>query len=108
MATHEQREKTVEETSAALLRVQNFDVDSLSRAEELGRELNFTAVLPHARRVIELFRQVAIEILGDFSQQRLNAVRDIALSEYNRLDQILLFSTTSQSEADARRHDPAS
>jgi hypothetical protein len=88
MATEERLEKA----RASLSRVQEFDVSSLPREDELGKRLNFEeAVLP-AKRVIDLFRQYPIQFLGDLADQQLNTVTSQADQFFNLLNQILKFS----------------
>lgn len=102
MSKQEERDKLVKETTDALKRMQDFRVDTLARTEELGRDLNFQDAVPHALKIVELFKQVAVDVLPEFSTARLNTIKEIANSEFNRFDQIQKFSVTSGNPKNTR------
>ncbi len=87
-----ERQALAKETANSLVRMQEFDADSIARVEELGRGLNFKDAVPDVKRIVELFRQVSVDVLSEFSIQRLQVVKQIADAEFNRLQQILQFS----------------
>lgn len=79
-----------DETSAALKRIQDFEVDSLPRSKDLGM-LNFNAVVEPSQRLVDLFRRLSPESLQDFPDPTLTQVRDQANNAFNLFNQILTF-----------------
>lgn len=88
-----QQEETVRQAcQQSLVRIQQFDPNSLAREEELGRELSFQEVVPAARRLIGLYNQVSQTVLEDFPMTQLNSLRTQADADYNRFEEVLKFS----------------
>ena len=95
MATLEARRKLLEETTPSLTRVQEFDPDSIARVEELGTELNFELGVEHAERLVELFKEVSLEVLSELSHQKLTALKQQADAQFNILEQVRQFSASA-------------
>ena len=91
----------LEEAQRSIKRVQKFDISDLARESELGREFNFTAVVPDASRVIELFKQFPIEFLDRFPDQQVTRVKSAAGSFYQVLTQVLEFSAKQENPSNA-------
>lgn len=81
------------EATASLLRMQQFDLYSLAREEELGKNLNFNDAIPEAKRLVDLYTKLSASALEDFPVPILTRVRDTANRDYTYFDQILKFST---------------
>jgi len=75
----------------SLRRVQDFNIESLKR-DDLGRELEFSAVLPEAQRIIGLYKRVPTEILSDLSSSMLDSLKQRADADYNIFNSIIDFS----------------
>lgn len=86
----------------ALLRVQQFDVATLSREDDLGKQLNFADAVPLAEALVDIYRRLPLASLDDFSDGQLNAITKQAQADYNVFKQILDFSATSPNAADTR------
>lgn len=86
----------------ALLRVQQFDVGTLSREDDLGKQLNFADAVPLAGALVDIYRRLPIASLDDFSDGQLNAITKQAQADYNQFKRILDFSATSPNAADTR------
>ncbi len=82
-----------EECKKSVSRLQQFDPASLSREGELGLELNFAEVVPAASRLIGLYNQISLSVLDDLPMQQLNSLKEQANADFNRLEQILKFSS---------------
>lgn len=80
-----------DEASASLKRIQEFEVDSLPRSNDLGGMLNFSAVVEPAQRLVDLFCRLSPESLQDFPDPTLTQVRDQANNVFNLFSQILAF-----------------
>lgn len=81
----------LEEAKESLLRVQNFDAESLARESDLGARFNFKEAIQPANRLIRLFQQLSPDTLGDFPDNHLTVIRDHANATYNRFQEILKF-----------------
>lgn len=93
----------LDETKDSLQRIQNFDTNALSRREELGRSFNFEDAVPHVKRVIALFSRIPTDILDQFPDQQLNAVKQQADIYYNLLKSILEFDPAEPDAAIKRK-----
>lgn len=82
-----------EETKESLLRIQQFQAQSLARKEDLGR-LSFEAVVEPAQRVIRLYGQLSPSVLEDIPENHLEAIKKQADGDFNRFQQILNFDLT--------------
>lgn len=88
-------EKIYQEARESLERVQQFDAESLRRAEDLGAHLNFAEAVEPAQRLVDLFRRLSPEALQDFPDPILTEVKNQANSTFNLFKQIIEFSPES-------------
>jgi len=95
-------EKLYEETKSALLRMQEFDVATLPREDDLGNRLNFQEAVEPARQLIGLYKRLSVTALQDFPDQSLTQIRDTANNNFNLLSQILDFDLEQQNPAAVR------
>lgn len=84
-------ETFLESTRKSLLRVQTFDVEKLPRIEELGTQLSFIDAKAPAERIINLFKKIPIEYLGEIAIDQVNYLQSHADTYYNNLNDILKF-----------------
>ncbi|MCR9096306.1 MAG: hypothetical protein NXI30_18930 [bacterium] len=80
-----------EEARASLIRIQQFDPESLPRENVLGSSFHFRDAVAPARRLIELYERLAPSALDDLPLQQLQQIRDQANQDYQRIDEILEF-----------------
>lgn len=99
---NEQEIKAQEDALNALERIQNFDVNTLPREKELGRELNFMDAVAPAERLIGLYKQISSSSLKDFPKSHLTTIYNQANADYNRLEEILKFSQKEPNAYDRR------
>lgn len=92
MSADEQSKTIKEQTEGALKNIFDFDVNSLIREKELGSELSFAEVLPFAEKIINLYKQISIQILDDLPEQQLESLKNYANDDYKKFQQILEFS----------------
>lgn len=95
-------EETAKAASESLVRIQNFDPDSLTRKEDLGR-LEFSDAVPGARRVIELFQRISPESLRHFPEGQATQVRNEADGAFNLFTKFLEFDPASAENAGEQR-----
>lgn len=79
------------ETEALLQKVMSTDPETLGRATELGQAFSFTSGQPDAKRVIDLFGQIAPETLLHLSGPELQKVHNAAHGFLSVINQISSF-----------------
>ena len=94
--------EATEDAKKSLSRIQDFDVESLIREEELGRSLNFLNVVPHAVRLIELYKRLSREVVDDLPDSLAEQIRSQADADFNRFQEILDFETTLENPNEVR------
>lgn len=93
---------TLENTRAALDRVQQFDVSTLSREDDLGKQLNFSEAVALSQALVDIYRRIPLSTLDDFSDTQLNVIGQQAKADFNVFKQILEFNATTQDAANIR------
>jgi len=81
----------LEETIIAFERMQQFDVSTLPRSEELGQELSFLNAVEPAKKVIGLYSRISLTALQDFPESELKALELHANADYSHFKNILDF-----------------
>lgn len=72
--------KTIlDETTSALERIQQFDVASLGREDDLGKRMSFSETITSATAIVDLYRRISLIALKDFSDTQLNAIKGQAV-----------------------------
>lgn len=79
------------EAGDALLRVQNFDPESLVREAELGKKFAMREAVIPARRVIDLFKLIRPSQIEFFPTDQQNTIRDQANAFFNLLEEVQKF-----------------
>jgi hypothetical protein len=103
MAISEERKKVLDETKASLMRMQSFDTRTLPRVDVLGSAINFTDAVEPADRLIDLYKQLPLEVLEQLPDNFLGQIRQQADNDYKILDLILHFEPgTPKVERDTR------
>lgn len=103
MAEVIKEETLLEKATVSLLRVQEFDVESLPRINELGISVNFQNVIAPARRLISLYRRLSTTALEDFPDSVLNQVKSQCDADFQKFDQIIQFDLSTQSNPSSVR-----
>jgi hypothetical protein len=99
-----ERKKLLEETTASVRRLQEFDPKSIIREDDLGKALNFRDAVPDATRLVNLFREVSLSVLPDLSGQYLTQLKQNADARYQIFSQILAFNPEAGGTPDQRRN----
>lgn len=103
MSQDAERQKNLDQAKKSLERMQNFDVATLPRVDVLGTALNFTDAVDPATRLIDLYRQLPMEVLDQLPNNFLRTIQQQADNDFNLLDAILNFeSGMSKAERDTR------
>ena len=98
-----EEEAAQNEAKTSLERMQNFDVQSLPREQELGSGLNFKDAVGPARRLVELYTRLTLAALQDFPQNTLDSLKNVADENYNLLNQVITFSHEQDHPTTARQ-----
>jgi hypothetical protein len=91
-----------ESTREALDRVQQFDVATLSREDDLGKQMNFSEAVAPSQALVDIYRRIPLTALDDFSDSQLNAIGQQAKADFNVFKQILEFNATTADAANTR------
>lgn len=104
MPIDEERNKKLDEATKSLERMQTFDSTTLPRVDVLGTAINFTAAIEPANQLIDLYRQLPVEVLSQLPNAILDQIQKQADNDYNILDSILKFEPGSpKADRDGRQ-----
>src|SRR6218665_412743 len=82
----------LEEAKLSIERMQKFDVKTLPRVEYLGKEMNFQSAAGTAERMVNLYKQLAIDLMDDLPKNVLQQLKDRADSDYSLFHEALAFN----------------
>jgi hypothetical protein len=95
-------ESVFKNCTQALERLQQFDPESLSREDDLGKQMSFSEAVKSAEAIIAVYKRIPLSALADFSDTQLNAILAQANADYNVFKQILDFNATSSDASGTR------
>jgi hypothetical protein len=98
MATPE----TLNTTRDALGRIQQFDTTTLSREDDLGKQMSFSEAVIPAEAIIAIYKRIPLTTLEDFTDTHLNAIKTQAQSDLNVFKQILEFNAQTADASNTR------
>jgi hypothetical protein len=102
MSAKTERQKKIEDVSGKIATIAAVDPDSLSRTEELSREINFSAAVPYFREMIDIVRQLDQRDLSRLPTPELDQIDKSINALQGFIEQVRTFSlvqTTNPSEA---------
>lgn len=88
----------IESTKLSVERIQNFDLGSLPRREELGSSYSFEEAVPPASRLINLFSRLPVSSFSEFPDGILGDIQSQADQVYKLFSSVISF--------DAQHPDP--
>lgn len=89
----------LEEAEKSLIEVQQFDVQTLPRVDQLGSEMALTDIVPHAQRLVDFFKKLSPSALEDFPTQQLDIVIQDTTATLNRFNTALEFKASAGENA---------
>lgn len=92
----------LEEARESLLRVQNFDTDTLDRSNELGAKFSFQETISPAKQLIELFKQISPDSLTYLPSNQLNQIKKRSDSVFNLFRRVEEFDVEQENAPAAR------
>jgi hypothetical protein len=98
-----ERQKLNDAATKSLERMQQFDTKTLPRVDILGTAINFTDAVDPGNRLIDLYRQLPLEVMEQLPINFLEQVQSQADADFNTLNSILQFEPGSpKPDRDAR------
>ena len=101
---NEAENQALESAKGSLVRMQDFDVETLPRETELGKSFSFRAAVEPASRLVELFKRLSPEAINDFGMTQLNQLQQQADASFNLLNSVLQFDATQGGAHDTRQN----
>jgi hypothetical protein len=95
-------ESILQTATISLERLQQFDVTTLGREADLGKQMNFSTVTKSAEAIIDIYKRIPLTALNDFSDEQLNVIISQALADFNLFEQILNFDSTANDAFNTR------
>lgn len=95
-------QSVLDDATSALERIQQFDVSSLGREDDLGKQMCFSEAISFAEVLIDLYKRISLTALKDFSDTQLNVIKVQADADFNIFQQILDFDATTGNAAATR------
>lgn len=86
----------------SLTRVQTFRPTTLSREDDLGKQMSFSDAVKPAEAIIAVYKRIPLSALSDFADGQLNAIHTQANADFSVFTQILEFDATSSGAATTR------
>lgn len=87
-----QKLEMINEARESLVRIQDYDVTQLPRSEELGTAMSFEQAVEPAKRLINLYKQLPVEVLDSLATSMINQIKDAANRDFNVFQQVLNFT----------------
>ncbi len=98
MALQEKLEKCTE----SLKRVQKFKASTLSREDDLGKQMSFVNAIKDAQSIIDVYKRIPISTLADLTDSQLDLIIRQADSDFNVFEQISKFSVAEPNATQTR------
>ncbi|MGE4546124.1 MAG: hypothetical protein AB7D06_18705 [Pedobacter sp.] len=93
----------LQEAEKSVIRMQEFDANSLARESELGTGLNFSPSVAPAEKLISFYKQISIKALSDLPGPILTQIKTQADADFSKFDQILKFVPDQQNPGTVRQ-----
>lgn len=86
----------------SLTRIQKFKASTLSREDDLGKQMSFAGAVKPAETIIAVYKRIPLSALSDFTDSQLNVIQGQANADYSVFKQILDFDATAGDAAGTR------
>lgn len=95
-------ESILKTCAESLKRVQTFKPATLSREDDLGKQMSFADAVKPAEAIIALYKRIPLSALADFTDGQLNAIQAQSNADFSYFKQILDFDATASGAASTR------
>lgn len=92
----EDEKKTRAEAVESLEFIQNYDTAELAREEDLGRAHNLSEIVPHAQRLVDLFKLIPVGSLDGVAKMQLDQLKKQADTCFRLFEEVLAFDPATQ------------
>lgn len=82
----------LEDVTKSLKRVQETNAEDLARTGELGKQYNFAAVVEPAKRLIDLFQMIQVDLLPELPAANVDLIRQHADAVFSFFENIRKFN----------------
>lgn len=82
----------INETAESVKRMQEFDVNSLPRTDDFGKQMAFSDVVEPARKLVLLYQKINLSALAMMPEPMVGGIKNTADSSYNCFEGILNFT----------------
>ena len=95
-------ESVLKTCTESLTRVQTFKAATLSREDDLGKQMSFAEAVKPVEAIIAVYKRIPLSALPDFTDTQLNVIQAQANADYSIFKQILDFNATAGDAAGTR------
>ena len=95
-------ESILKTCAESLKRVQTFKPATLSREDELGKQMSFADAVKPVEAIIALYKRIPLSALDDFTDGQLNSIQAQSNADFSYFKQILDFDATASGAASTR------
>jgi hypothetical protein len=95
-------ESILKTCTESLTRVQKFKASTLSREDDLGKQMSFVGAIKPAETIIAVYKRIPLSALSDFTDTQLNVIQSQANADFSVFKQILDFDATAADAAGTR------
>lgn len=88
-------ESVLKTCTESLTRIQKFKASTLSREDDLGKQMCFAEAVKPAEAIVAVYKRIPLSSLPDFADVQLNAIHGQANSDFNVFKQILDFNAAA-------------
>ena len=85
-------QEMIDQTTASVERMQQFDVSHLPRADDFGKQMAFPDAVEPAEKLISLYKKINLPTLAMMPQSMLQNIQTTADNDYGLFDAILTFT----------------
>lgn len=86
----------------SLTRVQKFKASTLSREDDLGKQMSFAEAVKPAEAIVAVYKRIPLSALSDFTDSQLNVIQTQANADYSVFKQMLDFNAAAADAASTR------
>ena len=95
-------ESILKTCAESLKRVQTFKPATLSREDDLGKQMSFADAVKPVEAIIALYKRIPLSALDDFTDGQLNSIQAQSNADFSYFKQILDFDATASGAASTR------
>ena len=95
-------ESVLKTCTESLTRIQMFKASTLSREDDLGKQMSFAEAVKPAETIVAVYKRISLSSLPDFADNQLNTIHHQANADFNVFKQILDFNAAASDAVGTR------